>query len=288
MTTPIQAVENTHNRRRSFRIYEDVDIFYQRLEPPQTDDSKEHTDSAPVPESSGSENPTLNVNISANGLSFTCPENVQPGELIRVRVLLLSTMTLVMCCCRVVYCKPSNPYEDKRYPYTLGAEFVNLRPEDKARLDQHIQKKRQWQWFKWGAFFTALLTLIYIPDVIMELFLEQIHQLLDIGVNIIYMIDDVINYWVNFGLSFIFPHSPTTVQTIGFYLQLALYIFLLGWLGVKWLPKAVKNTLFRLWRYISRKKSSLTYYWRHLSWPKKAGFLTAFFGGITLYFLFFV
>jgi len=288
MTTQIQAVENAYNRRRSFRIYDDVDIFYQRLQPSQSENTKEHSDSALIPESSGSENPTLNVNISASGLSFTCQENLQAGELIRVRVLLLSTMTLVTCCCRVVYCKPSNPYEDKRYPYTLGAEFVNLRPQDKALLDRHIQKKRKWQWFKWGAFLTALLTLIYMPDVIMELFLEQIQLLFDIGAEVIYMFDEVINYWISYGVSFIFPQSPQTVQTIGFYLQLALYLMLFGWFGFKWLPTAAQNTLFRLRRYVSRKKASLGYYWRHLSWPKKAGLVTAFFSGISLYFLFFI
>ncbi len=286
MTT--QTVENAYNRRRSFRIYDDVDIFYQRLEQSQAKEPKKYSDITLIPESSGSENPTLNVNISTSGLSFTCQENLQPGELIQVRILLLSTMTLVMCCCRVVYCKPSNPYEDKSYPYTLGAEFVKLRPEDKALLNRHIQKKRKWQWFKWGVFLTALLTLIYIPDVIMDLFLEQIELLFDIGAEIIYMLDEVINYWISYGVSFIFPQSPQTVQTIGFYLQLALYLILLGWLGIKWLPSVVKSTLFRLRRYISRKKASLGYYWQHLSWLKKAGLVTAFFSGISLYFLFFI
>ncbi|WP_198246415.1 PilZ domain-containing protein [methane-oxidizing endosymbiont of Gigantopelta aegis] len=286
MTT--QTVESAYNRRRSFRIYDDVDIFYQRLEQSQTKEPKEYSDITLIPESSGSENPTLNVNISTSGLSFTCQENLQPGELIQVRILLLSTMTLVMCCCRVVYCKPSNPYEDNSYPYTLGAEFVKLRPEDKALLNRHIQKKHKWQWFKWGVFLTALLTLIYIPDVIMDLFLEQIELLFDIGTEIVYMLDEVINYWISYGMSFIFPQSPHTVQTIGFYLQLALYLILLGWLGTKWLPRVVESTLFRLRRYFSRKRASLRYYWQHLSWLKKAGLVTAFFSGISLYFLFFI
>ncbi len=259
-----------NNRRRSFRIYDDVDIFYQKSAVDPTSVKPQA-----LPESVSAENATLNVNISASGISFTCREALQAGDIILVRVLLLSSMTMVMSYCRVVYCKPSNPYENDRYPYTIGAEFVNLRPEDKALLDKHIQRKRKWQWFFRTLIGAALLTLIYIPEVIAELLIEQFDWLLDIFHEAVFLVDEMINYWFNFCLEFIFPNSPTIVQTIGFYLQSAFYVVLAVWAFLHWIPELVRNTFLKIRRFFTRKKASIGYFWGQLPLLNKAAYVFA-------------
>jgi hypothetical protein len=261
------------NRRRSFRIYDDVDIFYQKLDKPDLSNANQISDPQALPESIGAENATLNVNISNSGISFTCQETLQPGDIILVRVLLLSSMTMVMSYCKVVYCKPSNPYEHNRYPYTIGAEFVNLRPEDKALLNKHIQKKRKWQWFFTGLFLTALLTLIYVPELIGELLIELFEWLSEIFLEAVFLMDELINYWFSFLLSFLFPQSPHTVQTIGFYLQTTLYALIAIWAFFKWVPQWAKNTKQRICRFFSRKKASLGYFWKQLPLLHKIAYI---------------
>ncbi len=54
-------------------------------------------------------------------------------------------MTAVMTCCKVVYCKPSNPYEIDQYPHLVGARFVNLAATDRALLDNIVSKRRKYQ-----------------------------------------------------------------------------------------------------------------------------------------------
>ncbi len=262
------------NRRRSFRIYDDVDIYYQKLDKTDVSDA----DSASVnpqalPESVSAENATLNVNISNSGISFTCQEALQAGDIILVRVLLLSSMTMVMSYCKVVYCKPSNPYEKNRYPFTIGAEFVNLRPEDKALLDKHIQRKRKWQWFVTTIVLATLMTLIYVPELIVELLMELLEWLSELFLETVFLVDELINYWLSYFLSFFYPQSPTTVQTIGFYLQSAFYGVIAVWAFFKWIPKLVWRTIWRIRRFFSRKKASIRYFWGQLPLLNKIAYV---------------
>ena len=271
------------NRRRSFRIYDDVDIFYQKLDEQELPENEQALEnSRALPDSVSAENATLNVNLSASGISFTCQEALQAGEIILVRVLLLSSMTMVMCYCKVVYCKPSNPYESNRYPYTIGAEFVNLRPEDKALLSRHIQRKRRWQWFFRALMLVGFLILIYIPEVIVELLIEQFDLLLELCYEALYLFDELINYWISYLLGFLFPQSPTTVQTIGFYLQSVLYVVFAMWAFFHWIPQLLKSTVFRLRRFFTRKKASFGYFWGQLPLINKIAYVFASVGIIAL------
>jgi len=260
------------NRRRSFRIYDNVDIFYQKIG---QQDSLNSDQLQKLPESLSNENATLNVNISSSGISFTCKEVLKPGDIILVRVLLLSSMTVIMCPCRVVYFKPPNTYENNRYPYTIGAEFINLRQEDKDLLDKHIRHKRKWQWFFRLLFLSAFLALIYVPEVIAELLLEQFELLVDLFHEAVFLIDELINYWISYGLSFFYPQSPTTVQTIGFYLQSVIYMLIASWAFFKWIPNLIKTSIFRIRRFFARKKASLGYFWRNLPLINKIAYVFA-------------
>ncbi len=85
------------NRRRAFRIYDQINLLYHKIESiNESLDNKspssitEHigcslsqteTESKKsLPVSYSQENDTLNVNISANGISFTCKEELLVGD----------------------------------------------------------------------------------------------------------------------------------------------------------------------------------------------------------------
>ncbi len=270
-------INRQSDRRRAFRIYEQVDLCYQKLdtlselqnvdihEPLQ--EALPHTTNG-LPESHAECNTTRNVNISSSGVSFTCQEALQPGDYLMLRILLLSDKTAITSCCKVVYCIPSNPYEPDRFPYTVGVQFVNLRPEDKNLLEQHIQHKRTFQTIKWVIFSLLLLFLIYEP----ELFIEELIGLSEILYEFIletaYYADEFINYLFS-ALLEAMGLSKSATQIIGFYLQNTLYLAVAAYLLIKVIPNKIKSLFYRIERYIYRKKSSLGYFWSQAGWLKK-------------------
>ncbi len=274
------ASKNIHqsDRRRAFRIYEQVDLCYQKLdtlaelqnasiqEPLQ--DAHPHTTNG-LPESHAECNTTRNVNISSSGVSFTCQEALQPGDYLMLRILLLSDKTAITSCCKVVYCIPSNPYEPDRFPYTVGVQFVNLRPEDKILLEQHIQKKRTFQTIKWVIFSLLLLFLIYEPELFVEEFIELAEIIYEFILEAAFYIDEFINYLFSTLLEAM-GLSKSATQITGFYLQNTLYLAVAAYLLIKVIPEKIKSMLYRMVRYVYRKKSSVGYFWSQAGWLKKS------------------
>jgi Tfp pilus assembly protein PilZ len=171
--------KSSSNRRRASRVYERVDLFYQKITAPSdySNPSQHQSDAASftqykegyLPQSSCQEHETLNVNISSTGISYTCQEEFNPGDHILLRVLLLSNMTVISVSCEVVYCKPSNPFENDRYPFVVGVRFVNIRAEDTKLLEQHIRRKKARRYPLQALLVLLMVVAIEMPDLILEL-----------------------------------------------------------------------------------------------------------------------
>lgn len=87
------------------------------------------------------ENCTRNVNISATGMAFNCEELLKEGDFLEIKMLLVSSMTLIVTYGRVVYCKDSQP-TDIQYPYFVGVDFINMKDEDRELLIKYVIKKQ--------------------------------------------------------------------------------------------------------------------------------------------------
>jgi PilZ domain-containing protein len=292
------------NRRHSFRIYEQVDIFYQKIaiNPdtreamdfntlPNPNDQAQSTATSfdsHLPDSLSKENDTLNANISASGISFTCKEELSPEDYLMIRILMLSGMTLIMTCCKVVYCKPSNPFEPDQYPYTIGVQFVNLRTEDKDLLTRYINKKRARQIIAWTFLAALTLTFLAIPEIFVDLVLELSDLLIDTFLEAIFLINDLISLNLDRTVEY-FLHSDTyTTQLISFYIQSTCYAILGLYASLRIIPAFIKNFFYRLQVFYSRKKSSLIYYWSHQTILKKSGIIAVCLTVLICYGLFFI
>ncbi|QPK63231.1 PilZ domain-containing protein [Methylomonas sp. LL1] len=265
------------NRRHAFRVYEQANLFYQKIEhdqptdtPPQFDnvlqDYSQHqsadrsTADSSFPFSQSKENDTLNVNISSSGIAFTCEDKLQPGDFLMLRILLLSSMTAVMSCCKVVYCKPSNPFESDRYPYSIGAQFVNITREDSELLKRFVDGRKKRQWILNGFIALLLLTILAAPDQAFDLLLSVEHQLLEIVLHLSHIAFEYLELGLDHIVEHLFHTDRHQTQLIVFYLLATLGLGALYFLG-RMLPAIflrLKNSLLQYW---SRKKSSCLYYW---------------------------
>ncbi len=266
------------NRRRSFRIYEQVDMCYQQLDThlksaPDPDTPKPRTVSSQTavlppstiedefPESVCRQNSTLNINISTSGISFTCKDEFKPGDYLMIRVLMLSSMTLIMTCCKVVYCKPSNPFESNQYPYAVGAQFVNLTEKDRDILNRHIQGKRLRKTVVWSLMAILGLVILYVPELVFELAWETGLLIWEYVVSVVELINDLISYSLDEMVAFIFHTEQKNTQIISFYFQFFLYLVLGLYLLIRIIPSMVRKLYNRFREFYLRKKSSLDYYW---------------------------
>jgi hypothetical protein len=87
------------------------------------------------------ENDTRNVNISATGIAFNCEEQLKQGECLEIRMLLVSTMTVILTYGKVIYCKHSEP-NDSQYPHFVGVDFMQMKDEDREILIRYVVKKQ--------------------------------------------------------------------------------------------------------------------------------------------------
>jgi len=207
----INKANNNLNRRRAFRIYEQVDLFFHKIDSvdkiPESIPANTISDHVgeslaeryiiseqSLPDSLNQENDSLNVNISTSGISFTCKEELVAGDYLIIRLFLLSSMQVVMTCCKVVHIKPSNPFEKNHYPYQVGAQFVNLKPEDQELLHRHIKKKKTQGLVINGLLASFIIATLLMPDMALELFLGLCSFLIDELIEIAHVIYELIEF----------------------------------------------------------------------------------------------
>jgi len=87
------------------------------------------------------ENDTRNVNISATGIAFNCEELLNEGDYLEIKMMLISSMAVIVTYGRVVYGK-NGQSNDSQYPYFVGVDFLNMKDEDREMLIKYVVKKQ--------------------------------------------------------------------------------------------------------------------------------------------------
>jgi len=256
------------NRRRASRIYEKVDLYYQKISAVSTDDIQA------LPQSSSQENETLNVNISATGISYTCKEELQVGDTLLLRILLLSSMTVITVSCKVVYCRPSNPFESDRYPYLVGGSFVNVRESDSEVLNQHIQRKTQQRYIFNTTWALLLLVVLLMPELVFELLVQVLELLIEFSTEMAFVLFEIVSLYMDHAVEFVFHTNIHDSQTISFYL-LWLMSAAIFYLSSKRIFTFVQNKFYQYRILWYRKKASLLYNWRDKSLKEKIVFISS-------------
>jgi hypothetical protein len=88
-----------------------------------------------------SESETRNVNVSATGMAFNCEIAFKEGDYLEIKMLLISSMAVIVTYGRVIYCQ-SGQSNDTRYPYFIGVDFINMKEEDREMLIKYVIKKQ--------------------------------------------------------------------------------------------------------------------------------------------------
>ncbi|MGZ5577212.1 MAG: PilZ domain-containing protein [Methylobacter sp.] len=283
------------NRRASFRIYDEVNLFYKKIDEKlatepnpafenifnsPSDTEKASQDSAqllPNPKKSlpgfstqdlkNNENAALNVNISASGIAFTSEEALQEGDYLLIKVLLLSGMAVIMAYCKVIYCKSSNPYENQ-YSYLVGAHFTSMQDADRELLTAYVDKKRLKQNWARGLLLVAAVAAIVAPDVVFGLLLSVLHFLFEHLLEFSHLAFEFIESALDHLIEHLFHTDLHQTQVIVFYILLSVIFYGIYTVG-KRLPSFYKRCKNSLTVYVSRKKSSLLYYWQEQSLVNK-------------------
>lgn len=265
------------NHRVALRVYEQVNLFYQKIALSQLNETQPGFDNIlnsfarsqtagstiiqpTFPYSQSQENDTLNVNISSGGIAFTCKDELKAGDYLMLRILFLSSMTVVMTCCRVVYCKPSNPYESNRHPYSIGAQFINMTAEDSALLNSHVSKRKKQQFVVNGLIITFILAILAAPDLALELLVDLGHHLLEILLHMLHLAFESLEMSLDHAIEHLFHTGTHETQIIVFYVLVTFGLVALYFLGRK-VFSAYQVLSKRMLLYWSRKKSSCLYFW---------------------------
>ncbi len=267
------------NRRTFFRIYDEVNLFYKKIDEklltePQpvfdnisnnlsstTDVEKESQKNLPASQFKGNE--TCNVNISAGGMAFNCDDALKEGDCLRIKILLASGMTPIATYGKVVYCKniQSNTSE---CPYFVGAHFINMKDEDREMLNRHIDKKRlQSRWVN-VLILAVVITVITLPDVVFGLLLELFHFLLELFLHILHLTFEFIESNLDHLVEHLFETDVHQTQVIVFYIIVPFVFYGLYRLG-RVVPPFCRWCKEKQVTYWSRKKANLLFYWQEQS-----------------------
>lgn len=303
------------NRRVSFRIYDQVNLFYQKIdEKPLTEpypdfDSisndallptdiervsqgsallssnlKENLPDATMPDLQFDENVPLNVNISASGMAFTCDDALKEGDHLLIKILLLSNMATIVTDCEVVYCKNSNPYENQ-HPYLVGAHFTNLKDKDRELLSKYVDKKKVQQLVVNGFILAAVVTLITAPDVVFGLLFELLHLLFEHVLEFLHLAFEFIELNLDKLIEHLFETELHETQVIVFYIIASFVLF--GFYRLcRTLPRFYRRCKKNLILYWSRKKASWLFYWHEQSLFNKIKLVVIAVAAITSYVFF--
>jgi hypothetical protein len=272
-----KVYDKKSNHRLALRVYEPVNLFYQKIVLGQLNETQPGFDnilnsfsrSQPAgrltvepsfPYSQSQENDTLNVNISSSGIAFTSMEALKTGDYLILRILFLSSMTVVMTCCRVVYCKLSNPYESNRHPYSVGAQFINMTAEDSELLNKHVSKRKKQQFVVNGSIISLTLAILAMPDLAFGLLEDLSHHLLEIFLHMLHLVFEALEIGLDHVIEHLFHTATHETQIIVFYILVTF-----GLLGTYFLGRMASSAFMRLSKrlmlYGFRKKSSCLYFW---------------------------
>jgi hypothetical protein len=275
------------NRRVSFRIYDEVNLFYKKIdeklvaEPNPAFDNilNDSLDIDRVSQNSVLLSPGLkkklpdvtvqglqfkehgsrNVNISASGMAFNCDDALKEGDYLAIKILLLSSMAVIAACCQVVYCKDSNQ-NDSRHPYLVGARFINMKNADRELLAKHMAKHKLQQSMGRGLVLAAAITILAAPGEVFGLLFELLHFLFEHFLELCHLTFEFIESTLDHLVEHLFHTDVHATQIIVFYVLVSFVIYgLYGlWRTLPPFCRRCKDNLFSAW---ARRKASLIYYW---------------------------
>ncbi|NOQ81228.1 MAG: hypothetical protein GQ548_01720 [Methylophaga sp.] len=294
------------SRRRALRIYQPVDMSYQKISSEAENGTNVDLTKAPdflpdtenaapikpiadpsLAESKNHENDALNVNISASGISFTCKEELKTDDCLILRIRLLPSIKAITVSCKVIYCKPSNPFEKDRYPYLVGVCFVNIKEEDTELLHKYVNKKRKQQLTLNGLLAAFLITMIGFPDVIFDFLVGLFDLFIENFIEAVHLLFELIEYNLDHLVEFLFHTNVHDTQTIVFYIIIGLSL-----LGLYIFIRTIPPFFIKQWRnyrlFIHRKKSSFLYCWREKPLMYKISVISAAIIASTCYVMFFI
>ena len=91
-----------------------------------------------------SDQKTRNVNMSASGIAFDCEESMQAGECIEIKMLLASSMTVIVTYGKVIHCK-KNADNESDFSFIVGVDYYNMKEQDREMLIKHVVKRQMQQ-----------------------------------------------------------------------------------------------------------------------------------------------
>jgi len=263
------------NRRGSFRIHDEVNLFYKKIDEQSTTEAQstfittgqEAQDAALTnglaADVQFNKHETRDINISASGLAFNCDDALKEGDCLMVKILLASGKAPIVAPCQVVYCR-SNQAGDSECPYFVGAHFIDMKDEDQEVLIEHVEKKRlQGRWIN-GFILAAVITVIALPDVVFGLLLTLFHFLLELFLHVLHLAFEFIESNLDHLVEHIFETDLHQTQIIVFYILLPFVCY--GLYRLLWaVPPFCRWCKKKQIAYWSRKKAYLLFYWRELS-----------------------
>jgi len=276
------------NRRAAFRIYDEVNLFYKKIDeqlvtdlyatvdeildiPPTTINVEHRVRGVTllpglkknVPDWQFKEDGVRNVNISASGIAFNCDDALKEGDYLAIKILLISTMTIIVTCCKVVYCRDSDPNQT-HFPYFVGAHFVSMENADRELLVEHVAKHKARQNIVRGFILGTVVTVIAVPDVAFDLLSGLVHFLFVNILHFLHLAFEFIESSLDHFVEHLFHTDTHQTQIIVFYILVAFVIAGLYWLW-RALPPFCRRCKENLFSYCAHKKASLLYYWEELS-----------------------
>ncbi len=85
-----------------------------------------------------------NASLSASGVAFEAEEELKKGDFVELRLLLASSMAVIVCYGDVVYCR-KNKKNGSDFPYVIGVAYSEIKEQDQELLIKHVVKRQMQQ-----------------------------------------------------------------------------------------------------------------------------------------------
>ncbi|MDO9168639.1 MAG: PilZ domain-containing protein [Methylobacter sp.] len=303
------------NRRSFFRIYDEVHLFYKKIdekrvnEPYSTFDNSLNNPASSfniemisqnsellspdeeiispdvkTPDSEIKENKTHDVNISVGGMGFICERALKEGDYLIIKIVLVSSMAVIVTYGKVVFCEKRQA-NDSQYPYFVGVHFVNMKDKDRELLIKYVDKKRQQQKWVNGLLLAAVLAGIVAPDMVFSLLFELFHFLFEHILEFSHIAFEVVESTLDEFVEHLFHTDLQQTQLIVFYILVSLVVCGL-YLLWRVLPPFCRHSKESLIAICVHKKANLLSYWWEQSLLNKIKLVVIGIAIITLYVFF--
>lgn len=242
-------------KRIAQRITETVNLSYQKF------------DHRPMPDEISSSdviNDSMNISLSESGIAFNSHDKINEGDILRLRILLLSSMTTLNLVCNVVYCRDSNPYETRHHPYRVGGQFLNISTSEQEIIQRHIKHKKYWLWTNYSFWTTLISTALFAPDMLLHTTEELLHHVFELVLHVAHLGFEFLEMGLDHAVEHLFETELHDTQLIVFYTICTLGFVLLGLL-LKPFYRFIRNRWLKIRQFSLRKAASIRYYWNHQS-----------------------